>query len=199
LLTLAPVVPVLIINDLAVVEPLAAALVRGGLPLLEITLRTDCALEAIGLMSAVEGAVVGAGTILNGDQIEASVDAGAEFLVSPGSTPRLLDQMEDHSVPLLPGAASATEAMVLQERGYQFLKFFPVEPSGGVDYLKALASPLPDIQFCPTGGISAATAPDYLACSNVICVGGSWVTPNDLVKAGKWDEIADLARHAAGL
>lgn len=198
ILRAAPVVPVLVIDDLAAAVPIARALVSGGLPAIEVTLRTPVAAEAIRAIAAeVEGATVGAGTVLTPVQVELAVDAGAAFLVSPGTTPDLLSEAEDAPVPFLPGAATATEAMVLAERGYRYLKFFPAEPAGGVAYLKALASPLPDTLFCPTGGITAASAPDYLALKNVICVGGSWLVPPASVASGDWASIAAMSAAAA--
>ncbi|MEO3430401.1 bifunctional 4-hydroxy-2-oxoglutarate aldolase/2-dehydro-3-deoxy-phosphogluconate aldolase [Pelagibius sp. CAU 1746] len=199
-LKLAPVVPVLVIDELAAAVPLARALVAGGLKAIEVTFRTPAALESIRAIAAeVEGAVVGAGTVLTARQVEQAVEAGCRFMVSPGASPDLLATVEDGPVPLLPGAATASEAMALLERGYRFQKFFPAEPAGGVAYLKALASPLAGIAFCPTGGISRASAGSYLALPNVVCVGGSWVAPGDKVAAGAWDEIEALARDAAGL
>ncbi|HWT30195.1 MAG TPA: bifunctional 4-hydroxy-2-oxoglutarate aldolase/2-dehydro-3-deoxy-phosphogluconate aldolase [Propylenella sp.] len=200
ILTAAPVVPVLIVDDWRSAVPLARALVAGGLPAIEITLRTPVALEAIRAVAAeVEGAYAGAGTVLNSKQLDDARRAQARFAVSPGSTPGLLDAAGDTAIPLLPGAASATEAMTLLERGYAIQKFFPAEPAGGVAYLKALASPLPGVRFCPTGGVDANNAPAYLALPNVVCVGGSWVAPKEAVAAGDWTRIEALARRAAGL
>ncbi|NKB27388.1 MAG: bifunctional 4-hydroxy-2-oxoglutarate aldolase/2-dehydro-3-deoxy-phosphogluconate aldolase [Rhodobacteraceae bacterium] len=196
---LAPVVPVLVIHDAATARPLAEALVAGGLPALEVTLRTPAALEAIAEMAKVDGGVVGAGTLLSPEDVKAAIKAGARFGVSPGVTDRLLDAVEGADLPLLPGAATATEAMALLERGYVTQKFFPAEASGGVPALKAIGAPIPQVQFCPTGGVSAANAAEYLALSNTICVGGSWVAPNALIEAGDWAGITELARAAAGL
>ncbi len=199
ILTAAPVVPVLIVEDWRAAVPLARALVAGGLPAIEITLRTSAALQAIRAVAAeVEGAFVGAGTVLTPEQLRQAEAAGARFAVSPGSSPALLDAA-DPDLPLLPGAASATEAMALLERGYAIQKFFPAEPAGGTAYLRALASPLPGVRFCPTGGVGAENAPAYLALPNVICVGGSWVAPKDAVASGDWSRIERLARAAAGL
>jgi len=195
----APVVPVLIIDQIEHAVPLGSALVRGGLPALEITMRTPVALEAIRAMSAIEGGVVGAGTVLDAAQAEAAVEAGAKFLVSPGATPALLDAAIALNVPLLPGVANASEAMIAREKGYRVLKFFPAGPAGGPNYLKALSSPLADLVFCPTGGVTAENARDYLKLPNVVCVGGSWVAPADAVKAGDWDRIEALAREAAAI
>ena len=199
-LTAAPVVPVLTIEDASTAVPLARALVKGGLPAIEITLRTVAALDAVKAVAAeVEGAFAGAGTVLDAAQLKQAEAAGAIFAVSPGAGPGLLDAAADSPVPLLPGAATASEAMTLSERGYGILKFFPAEPAGGIAYLKSLAAPLPGIRFCPTGGVSLQNAPDYLRLANVICVGGSWVAPQDAIAAGDWRRIEQLARQAAGL
>ena len=195
----APVVPVLVIDDPAHARPLAEALVAGGLPTLEVTLRTPAALEAIRRMAEVEGGVVGAGTLLSADDVRAARAAGARFGVSPGVTDRLLDACEAEGLPLLPGAATASEAMALLERGYRVQKFFPAEAAGGAAAVKALGGPLPQVSFCPTGGIGAANARDYLALANVVCVGGSWVAPRGMVESGDWAGITRLAREAAAL
>jgi len=196
---LAPIVPVLVVHDPAHAQPLARALVKGGLPALEVTLRTDAALEVIAEMAKVEGGVVGAGTLLTPADVAAAKAAGARFGVSPGATDRLLDACEDAELPTLPGAATASEAMRLLERGYDMLKFFPAEASGGAPALKSLASPLPQIKFCPTGGVNPDNAQSYLSLPNVVCAGGSWVAPDKLVQAGDWDAITELARAAAAL
>lgn len=196
---LAPVIPVLVIDDLAHARPLAEALVAGGLPALEVTLRTPVALDAIRAMAGVPGGVVGAGTLLTHEDVRAAKAAGARFGVSPGATDRLLDACEAEDLPLLPGAATATEAMRLLERGYTTQKFFPAEASGGAPALKSFASPLPRITFCPTGGVDLGKAPDYLSSPNCLCVGGSWVAPRDAMNAGDWARIEALAREAAGL
>lgn len=196
---LAPVVPVLVVDDAGKANDLARALVTGGLPALEVTLRTPAALDAIREMAKVPGGVVGAGTLLTPADVQAAVDAGAKFGVSPGATERLLDAAEEAGLPMLPGAATATEAMCLLERGYTVQKFFPAEASGGAPALKSLASPLPQISFCPTGGVSLDNAPRYLALPNTLCVGGSWVAPADAVKQGDWSRIEELAREAAAL
>jgi 2-dehydro-3-deoxyphosphogluconate aldolase / (4S)-4-hydroxy-2-oxoglutarate aldolase len=199
-LKLQPVVPVLIIEDAKSAVPLARALVAGGLKAIEITLRTAAALEAVRLVAEeVEGAVVGAGTILNASHYAAAVDAGSQFIVSPGTTQELLDVARQSDIPLLPGAATASEVMALREEGYQVMKFFPAEQAGGAAYLKALSSPLAGTLFCPTGGISLKNAMDYLSLPNVICVGGSWVAPKELVSAGDWAGITKLASEAAAL
>jgi 2-dehydro-3-deoxyphosphogluconate aldolase / (4S)-4-hydroxy-2-oxoglutarate aldolase len=200
LLARTPVVPVLAIDAVDTALPLARALVAGDLPVLEITLRTPAALEIIRAIGGeVEAAVVGAGTVLTSQQYRDAVRAGARFVVSPGATPALLDVADASSVPFLPGAGTSSEVMRLLERGYDCLKFFPAEPSGGVAYLQALAAPLPGARFCPTGGIDAARAPAYLALPNVVCVGGSWVAPRDAVAAGDWQAITRLALAAAAL
>ena len=167
--------------------------------MLEVTLRTPAALDAIREMAQVKGGHVGAGTLVTARDVEAACAAGATFGVSPGSTDGLLDAAEAAGLPMLPGAATASEAMRLLARGYDVLKFFPAEASGGVPALKGIGAPLPQITFCPTGGINPGNAPDYLSLPNVICAGGSWVCPDDLVQAGKWDEIEALAREAAQL
>ena len=200
ILSAAPVIPVLTIEDTEAAVPLARALVAGGLTAIEVTLRTDAALDCIrAIVAEVEGVRVGAGTVLDRRQFEAAVAAGATFVVSPGSTPGLAAAAADSPVPFLPGVATAGEAMVLAEQGYRLMKFFPAEPGGGVAYLKAMMMPLPAIGFCPTGGIGIDNAPAYLALANVICVGGSWVAPAETVAAAGWDRITALARAAAAL
>lgn len=196
---LAPIIPVLVVADVAHARPLAEALVAGGLPALEVTLRTTAALAVIREIATVKGGVVGAGTLITPDDVKAAKDAGAMFGVSPGATDELLAACEAEDLPLLPGAATATEAMRLLARGYDMLKFFPAEAAGGAPALKAIGAPLPQISFCPTGGVNPANAQAYLSLSNVICAGGSWVAPNALVEAGKWDEIEALAREASRL
>lgn len=195
-----PVIPVIIIDTIEEAVPLARALVAGGLDVLEITLRTDAALDAMrAIMAEVEGAIVGAGTVRTPAQLEAVTRLGCAFAVSPGFSPGLLDAAEGSPCPLLPGAATASEMMTLAERGYDRQKFFPAGPAGGPAYLKAISSPLPDIRFCPTGGINAGTAPDYLSLPNVLCVGGSWVAPKRAIQTGEWGEITRLAREAVGI
>lgn len=196
---LAPVIPVLVVDDAKDAAPLARALVAGGLPALEVTLRTPAALDVIREMASVEGGVVGAGTLLTPADVEAAKKAGATFGVSPGATDLLLDACEANDLPLLPGVATATEAMRLLERGYSVLKFFPAEANGGAPALKAIGAPIPQVKFCPTGGVSLANANDYLSLSNTLCVGGSWVCPTDKVKSGDWDGITALAAEAAAL
>ena len=196
---MAPIVPVLVVHDIAHARPLAEALVAGGLPALEVTLRTPAALDVIREMASVPGGVVGAGTLVTPEDVAAAVEAGAQFGVSPGATDRLLDTCEAAGLPMLPGAATASEAMRLLERGYDMLKFFPAEASGGAPALKAIGAPLPQISFCPTGGISPENAKTYLSLPNVVCAGGSWVAPADLVAAGDWDGITKLAKAARAL
>ena len=200
ILKAAPVVPVLVIENAADAVPLARALVKGGLPVLEITLRTKAALECIrAIIAEVEGAIVGAGTVLDGKKLRETEHVGCAFAVSPGSTRALLDAAEDTIIPLLPGSATATECMSLMDRGYRFQKFFPAEPAGGLALLASLASPLPQVRFCPTGGITLESAPKYLKLSNVITVGGTWMVPKKLVEAKDWTGIETLARGAAKL
>lgn len=195
-----PVIPVLKIERAASAVPLARALARGGLPAVEITLRTAEALEAIKLVAAeVPEAIVGAGTVLSPRQFDEAAAAGARFIVSPGATKALFDIAEGSEAPLLPGAVTASEIMAARDEGYSLLKFFPAEQAGGAALLKSLASPLAGIRFCPTGGVSATNARDYLSLPNVICVGGSWVAPDDFVTSAKWDAIEALAREAAQL
>ncbi len=200
ILKLQPVVPVLVIKDLAHAVPLARALVAGGLRAIEITLRTPVALQAIrAVADEVEDAVPGAGTVLTAKQYHQAVEAGSQFIVSPGTTLELLDVARKSPVPLLPGAATPSEVMALREEGYEVLKFFPAEQAGGAAYLKSLSSPLAGMLFCPTGGITPDNARDYLSLPNVVCVGGSWVAPNALVEAGDWDGITRLAMEASRL
>ncbi|SDW14920.1 2-keto-3-deoxy-phosphogluconate aldolase [Ruegeria halocynthiae] len=196
---LAPIVPVLVVDDASQARPLAEALVAGGLPALEVTLRTPAALDAIRAMAEVPGGVVGAGTLVTPEDVRAAKAAGAQFGVSPGATDALIAACEAENLPLLPGAATASEAMALLEKGYDMLKFFPAEASGGAPALKAIGAPLPQITFCPTGGVSPTNARDYLSLSNVICAGGSWVAPKQMVQNGDWSGIETLAREAASL
>lgn len=195
----APIIPVLVVEDAARAADLGRALIRGGLPVLEVTLRSDAALDAIAEMSRLEGGHVGAGTILTPRDVQDAVEAGATFGVSPGATDRLLDAAREAELPLLPGAATASEVMALLERGFHVQKFFPAEASGGAPALRAFAGPLPQVSFCPTGGVSPGNAADYLSLPNVLCAGGSWVAPADKVAAGDWAGIEALARDAAAL
>ncbi|MPL88598.1 KHG/KDPG aldolase [bioreactor metagenome] len=196
---LAPIIPVIVVQQVADAAPLARALVAGGLPALEVTLRTPCALEAIRAMADVAGGIVGAGTLLTPADVRAAKAAGARFGVSPGLTERLVKACEDEGLPLLPGAVTASEVMRAMEWGYDMLKFFPAGTSGGAAAIRALGGPLPQVSFCPTGGVSLSNAPDYLALNNVACAGGSWVTPDAKVRAGDWAGIEALAREAAAL
>ncbi|MER6688552.1 bifunctional 4-hydroxy-2-oxoglutarate aldolase/2-dehydro-3-deoxy-phosphogluconate aldolase [Streptomyces minutiscleroticus] len=199
-LELAPVVPVVVLEDAADAVPLARALVAGGLPAIEVTLRTPAALDAIRAIAGdVPGAVVGAGTVVTPANVSDAVAAGARFLVSPGWTDGLLDAMRASGVPFLPGVSTTSEVVALLERGVREMKFFPAQAAGGTAYLKSLSGPLPQARFCPTGGIDAATAPAYLSLPNVACVGGTWMLPADALAAKDWDRVESLAREAAGL
>ncbi|EFD69603.1 KHG/KDPG aldolase [Streptomyces lividans TK24] len=199
-LDLAPVVPVVVVDDLADAVPLARALVAGGLPAIEVTLRTPVALDAIrAIAGEVPDAVVGAGTVVTAEQVGEVVAAGARFLVSPGWTDTLVEAMRGSGVPFLPGVSTASEVVALLERGVREMKFFPAEAAGGTAYLKALAAPLPQARFCPTGGITPASAPEYLALPNVGCVGGSWMLPKDAIAGRDWARVEALAREAAAL
>ncbi|WP_444902991.1 bifunctional 4-hydroxy-2-oxoglutarate aldolase/2-dehydro-3-deoxy-phosphogluconate aldolase [Microbulbifer sp. CnH-101-E] len=196
----AGVVPVLVIERAEDALPLAEALLEGGLNVLEVTLRTEAALAAVEQIAKhLPEAHVGTGTVLNGDDLRRSVDAGARFMVSPGATEKLLASADKSDVPLLPGAASASEVMGLYERGYRYQKFFPAEAAGGVAMLKSLAGPLAEVKFCPTGGVSPNNAADYLALNNVVCVGGSWMASSALVQEKSWAEITRLSQQAAAL
>ncbi|MEV5544929.1 bifunctional 4-hydroxy-2-oxoglutarate aldolase/2-dehydro-3-deoxy-phosphogluconate aldolase [Streptomyces sp. NPDC052309] len=199
-LDLAPVVPVVVVEDAADAVPLARALVAGGLPAIEVTLRTPAAVDAIrAIAREVPDAVVGAGTLITPEQVTEVVAAGARFLVSPGWTDALLAAMRASGVPFLPGVSTTSEVVALLERGVREMKFFPAEAAGGTAYLKALAAPLPQARFCPTGGIGPASAPEYLALPNVGCVGGSWMLPKDAVAGRDWGRVEALAREAAAL
>lgn len=194
------VIPVIVIDDAQAAVPLARALAAGGLPAVEITLRTDAAIDAIAAVAEqVPEAIVGAGTVMNGKQYEEAVAAGSKFVVSPGFTPELASAAMGSAVPLLPGCISPSEIMRALEYGYSLLKFFPAEQAGGASFLKSLQSPFGGVKFCPTGGVSLKNAGDYLSLSNVLCVGGSWVAPNDMIVDGDWDGITKLAKEAAAL
>jgi 2-dehydro-3-deoxyphosphogluconate aldolase/(4S)-4-hydroxy-2-oxoglutarate aldolase len=196
----APVIPVLVIENVFEAVPLARALVKGGLPVLEITLRTPAALDCIRAIKAeVKDAIVGAGTVLNVKQLEQMAKLGCAFSVSPGATPKLIEAARNSPVHWLPAAATVSESMLLLEAGFVFQKFFPAEPAGGAAYLSSLSSPLPNVRFCPTGGITASTTPKYLALPNVITVGGSWMASKKHVAAKDWKAIEALAKEAAGL
>ncbi|MQY11238.1 KHG/KDPG aldolase [Streptomyces sp. RB5] len=199
-LDIAPVIPVVVLDDAEQAVPLARALVAGGLRAVEITLRTPAAVDAIRAVAAeVPEAVVGAGTVLRAADVERAAEAGARFLVSPGWTPALVDAMQKSNLPFLPGVSTASEVVGLLERGVTEMKFFPAEAAGGVPYLKALVSPFPQVRFCPTGGMTAAGAPAYLRLPNVACVGGSWMLPADAVGARDWGRVEKLAAEAAAL
>jgi 2-dehydro-3-deoxyphosphogluconate aldolase/(4S)-4-hydroxy-2-oxoglutarate aldolase len=196
----APVIPVLTIERVEDAVPLARALVAGGLPILEVTLRTSVALAAIAAIAAeVPDAIVGAGTITQADDIARAMQAGARFLVSPGSPQPLAQALAQAGIPALPGCATASEAMALAAQGFALVKFFPAEASGGLAWLKAIAAPLPHLRFCPTGGIDGGNAAAYLALPNVPAVGGSWVAPREAIRAGAFARITELARSAAAL
>jgi 2-dehydro-3-deoxyphosphogluconate aldolase/(4S)-4-hydroxy-2-oxoglutarate aldolase len=195
----ASVIPVIAIDDPEHAVPLARALVAGGIRVLEVTLRTPHGLDAIRAMAQVEGAIVGVGTLTQPEEFAAARDAGAVFGVSPGLTPALIEAARKSGLPLLPGVMTPSEVMAAREAGFRELKLFPAVPAGGVGMLSAIAGPLPDVTFCPTGGISPATAPQFLALKNVACVGGSWLTPKETIWAGDWDRITELAREAAAL
>ncbi|MDH6628692.1 2-dehydro-3-deoxyphosphogluconate aldolase/(4S)-4-hydroxy-2-oxoglutarate aldolase [Streptomyces sp. LBL] len=200
LLDLAPVIPVVVVEDAADAVPLARALVAGGLPAIEVTLRTPAALDAArAIVAEVPDAVVGVGTVITPAQVTEAVAAGARFLVSPGWTDVLLDAMRESGVPFLPGVSTTSEVVALLERGVREMKFFPAEAAGGTAYLKALAGPLPQARFCPTGGVGPGNAPEYLALPNVGCVGGTWMLPQDAIEARDWARVEALAREAAGL
>ena len=197
---LAPVIPVLAIDRIEDALPLCRALVDNGLPVLEITLRTACALDAIALVAReLPHACVGAGTVLSATDLAKVTEAGARFAISPGATDTLFNAAKTSAVPLIPGIATASELMRGLEHGWRRFKFFPAESSGGIAALKGFGGPLPMARFCPTGGIDAAKAPAYLALPNVACVGGSWMVPADAVKAGDWARIGALAAEAASL
>ena len=200
LLDRVPVVPVVVVDDLAQAVPVARALVAGGLPVIELTLRTPVALDAIrAIADEVPEILVGAGTVLTPGQAKEARDAGAQFLVSPGATPALLSGMADTGLPFLPGTATVSEVLAVLEAGWTEMKFFPAEASGGTAFLSSIASPVPAARFCPTGGITAATAASYLALPNVGCVGGSWLTPKDALASGDWARVERLAAAAASL
>jgi 2-dehydro-3-deoxyphosphogluconate aldolase/(4S)-4-hydroxy-2-oxoglutarate aldolase len=194
------VIPVIAIDKIEYAVPLAKALVAGGIRVLEVTLRTEHGLPAIRAMAEqVEGAIVGVGTLTQPEEFAAARDAGAVFGVSPGLTPALIQAAKQSGLPLLPGVMTPSEVMAAREQGFRQLKLFPAVPAGGVGMLNAIAGPLGDITFCPTGGIAQETAPQFLACKNVACVGGSWLTPKDAMEAGDWDRITALAKAASAL
>lgn len=195
-----PVIPVIVIDDIDDAVPLAQALVNGGLKVLEVTLRTELGLEAISLIKQhVSGAIVGAGTVLTPEDVENAVAAGSEFLVSPGCTESLINAALKGSVPLLPGVATPSEAMSLLSKGISHMKFFPAQAAGGIPMLKSISGPLPQLKFCPTGGVNEANAPDFLALPNVLCVGGTWMLDKTLIANKDWAAIERKARAAAQL
>ena len=195
-----PVIPVIVIEKVEHAVPLARALVAGGVRVLEVTLRTTVALQAVEAIARdVEGAIVGVGTITRPEDFARSMSAGAVFGVSPGLTPVLASAAKDSALPLLPGVMTPSDVITARAAGFSELKLFPAQQAGGIGMLRALAGPFPDVTFCPTGGVSAATAPDFLALPNVACVGGSWLTPRDAIDAGDWSRITALAREATAL
>jgi len=200
LMRVGPVIPVIVIEDLAKAVPLARALVAGGVRVLEVTLRTPVALEAIrAIAKAVDGAIVGVGTITRPEDFELAIAAGAQFGVSPGLTPTLAEAARACGLPMLPGVMTPSDAIAARAAGFTELKLFPAQQAGGIGMLKAMGGPFPDVTFCPTGGVTAASAPEFLALANVGCVGGSWLTPKDAVAAGDWEKITALASEAARL
>jgi 2-dehydro-3-deoxyphosphogluconate aldolase/(4S)-4-hydroxy-2-oxoglutarate aldolase len=200
IMTISPVIPVIVIEHPEQALPLATALVEGGLKVLEVTLRTGHGLPAIReIASALPEAFVGAGTVTEAEQIDAVIEAGGQFMVSPGSTPRLIEAALEKPIALLPGIATPSEAMSLMEYGLRHMKFFPAEAAGGVPMLKSIGGPLPQITFCPTGGIGPDSAREYLGLANVACVGGSWMVPQRLIDSGDWAGISSLAREASKL
>jgi len=199
MLNTVPIIPVLVVHDPDHAIPLAQSLVAGGLPVVEVTLRTSAAIDVIKAMDTVAGCVVGVGTLLSDDDVAAAVDAGAKFGVSPGTTETLVSSCEHHDLPLLGGIATISEMMRLHERGYDVAKFFPAEASGGAPALKAFAGPMPDFHFCPTGGLNPENVETYLELPNVLCAGGSWVVPSEHLKSENWPAIESLAAQAAKL
>ncbi|RDV26207.1 keto-hydroxyglutarate-aldolase/keto-deoxy-phosphogluconate aldolase [Alteromonas aestuariivivens] len=192
-----PVVPVLVIHDLDKAVPLAKALMAGGIKVLEVTLRTPVALDVIKTIAEqLPDALIGAGTVTNAQQLKEVAEAGAKFAISPGMTKELLEAGIECDIPLIPGISSISDLMKGKDAGYQYMKFFPAEASGGIKALKSIGGPFPDVVFCPTGGIGPANYKDYLALPNVKCVGGSWVAPDDAIAAGDWDKITQLAKEA---
>ena len=200
LMRVGPVIPVIVIEELAHAVPLARALVAGGIRVLEVTLRTPAGLDAIAaIVREVPGAIVGVGTITQPQEFALSARAGARFAVTPGLTPALIDAARHAAIPLLPGVMTPSDVIAAKAAGYRELKLFPAQQAGGIGMLRALGGPFPDVNFCPTGGVTVATAPDFLALPNVACVGGSWLTPKEAIAAGDWDRISALAREAAAL
>ncbi|WQT21674.1 bifunctional 4-hydroxy-2-oxoglutarate aldolase/2-dehydro-3-deoxy-phosphogluconate aldolase [Helicobacter pylori] len=199
-LQISPIVPVVVVENIKDAVPLAQSLIEGGIPIIEVTLRSSCALEAIELIAKnVPKMRVGAGTILNLTQLEQAQNRGAEFLISPGLTPSLLEHAKKKNMPLIPGVSSSSEVMQALELGYNALKFFPAEYCGGVKLLNAFNGPFKGVKFCPTGGISADNMRSYLNLENVLCVGGSWLTPKDLIQNKEWDKITEICKRALAL
>ncbi len=197
ILQISPIVPVVVIENIKDAVPLAQSLIEGGIPIIEVTLRSSCALEAIELIAKnVPKMCVGAGTILNLTQLEQAQNRGAEFLISPGLTPSLLEHAKKKNMPLIPGVSSSSEVMQALELGYNALKFFPAEYCGGVKLLNAFNGPFKGVKFCPTGGVSADNMRSYLDLENVLCVGGSWLTPKDLIQNKEWDKITEICKRA---
>ena len=200
IMRIGPVIPVIVVEKIEHAVPLARALVAGGVRVLELTLRTPVALQAIeAIAREVEGAIVGVGTITRAEDFDRSIKAGAVFGVSPGLTPDIVAAARASALPLLPGVMTPSDVIAARAAGFSELKLFPAQQAGGIGMLKALAGPFPDVTFCPTGGVSAATAPDFLALPTVACVGGSWLTPRDAIDAGDWARITALAREATAL
>ncbi|WP_187918705.1 bifunctional 4-hydroxy-2-oxoglutarate aldolase/2-dehydro-3-deoxy-phosphogluconate aldolase [Helicobacter pylori] len=200
ILQISPIVPVVVIENIKDAVPLAQSLIEGGIPIIEVTLRSSCALEAIELIAKnVPKMRVGAGTILNLTQLEQVQNRGAEFLISPGLTIKLLEHAKKKDMPLIPGVSSSSEVMQALELGYNALKFFPAEYCGGVKLLNAFNGPFKGVKFCPTGGVSVDNMRSYLALENVVCVGGSWLTPKDLVQNKEWDKITEICKRALAL
>ncbi|MFP6277602.1 bifunctional 4-hydroxy-2-oxoglutarate aldolase/2-dehydro-3-deoxy-phosphogluconate aldolase [Helicobacter pylori] len=196
-LQISPIVPVVVVEDIKDAVPLAQSLIEGGIPIIEVTLRSSCALEAIELIAKnVPKMLVGAGTILNPTQLEQAQNRGAEFLISPGLTIKLLEHAKKKDMPLIPGVSSSSEVMQALELGYSALKFFPAEYCGGVKLLNAFNGPFKGVKFCPTGGISADNMRSYLNLENVLCVGGSWLTPKNLIQNKEWDKITEICKRA---
>ncbi|MGL2719035.1 bifunctional 4-hydroxy-2-oxoglutarate aldolase/2-dehydro-3-deoxy-phosphogluconate aldolase [Helicobacter pylori] len=197
ILQISPIVPVVVIENIKDAVPLAQSLIEGGIPIIEVTLRSSCALEAIELIAKnVPKMRVGAGTILNLTQLEQAQNRGAEFLISPGLTIKLLEHAKKKDIPLIPGVSSSSEVVQALELGYNALKFFPAEYCGGVKLLNAFNGPFKGVKFCPTGGISADNMRSYLNLENVLCVGGSWLTPKDLIQNKEWDKITEICKRA---
>ncbi|GAA7967651.1 keto-deoxy-phosphogluconate aldolase [Helicobacter pylori] len=200
ILQISPIVPVVVVENIKDAVPLAQSLIEGGIPIIEVTLRSSCALEAIELIAKnVPKMRVGVGTILNLTQLEQAQNRGAEFLISPGLTIKLLEHAKKKDMPLIPGVSSSSEVMQALELGYNALKFFPAEYCGGVKLLNAFNGPFKGVKFCPTGGVSVDNMRSYLALENVVCVGGSWLTPKDLVQNKEWDKITEICKRALAL